>query len=121
MVLSLVTVERVTNVSPLARSRNTTALYSGWISVFMGVLRGMEGKLCGRRAKRRCYQESGGRASREPAVFAGRHDELEAEGVAEVLAGDDLEDRARQLHLAVGEQQGVGESGRDLLHVVRDH
>ncbi|GAA1725756.1 hypothetical protein GCM10009766_01640 [Microcella frigidaquae] len=35
MVLSLETVERVRKVSPEARSRNTTAAYSGWMSVFM--------------------------------------------------------------------------------------
>src|SRR6218665_1043665 len=35
MVLLLDTVERVRNVAPEARSRNTTALYSGLISVFI--------------------------------------------------------------------------------------
>jgi hypothetical protein len=33
--LSLVAVERVRKVSPLARSRNTIGAYAGWISDFM--------------------------------------------------------------------------------------
>jgi hypothetical protein len=35
MVLLLVTVERVMNVSPEAKSRKTIASYFGWISAFM--------------------------------------------------------------------------------------
>src|SRR5215218_1730319 len=66
-------------------------------------------------ARRRSGSSSGG----EPAVLAGQR-QLQAEGVGQVVLGQDLVGGAGGHHLAVPQQEGVRVAGWDLLDVVGD-
>src|SRR6478736_9620083 len=121
-VLSLVTVERVRNVSPEPRSRKTTAWYSGWMSVFMGgPLRcdaldfARADEVCGanapksdltsphrepwNRPPRGARRGSGCRAGCVPAILRGQRDR-ESESLRQILGGEGLVDGPRRHDLA---------------------